>query len=279
MTKSVKYKIIKGKLTFSDENGQIIDGAVEYGGSLDLSGTQITALPENLTVGGSLNLEGTQITALPDDLTVGGSLNLEGTQITALPDDLTVGGWLNLSGTQITALPDDLTVGGWLNLSGTQITAAEEKKVNRNTADLSFKIKIAIEAKFNLRGFSIADGILARILSSKNAVKKVIPVGKKKPLYLVTDGNGNFSHGETIREARADLVYKTIAKFDGELPEKAAVKEWIGIYRAVTGACSTGTKMFIEEKGLALEAVMTAKEVSKIVTGRYNAEKFKELVR
>ena len=34
----------------------------ENGGSLYLSGTQITALPDNLTVGGSLNLRGTQIT-------------------------------------------------------------------------------------------------------------------------------------------------------------------------------------------------------------------------
>ena len=33
------------------------------GGSLDLEGTQITALPDNLTVGGSLDLRGTQITA------------------------------------------------------------------------------------------------------------------------------------------------------------------------------------------------------------------------
>lgn len=32
------------------------------GGSLDLRGTQITALPDNLTVGGSLDLSGTQIT-------------------------------------------------------------------------------------------------------------------------------------------------------------------------------------------------------------------------
>lgn len=33
----------------------------ENGGSLDLSDTQITALPDNLTVGGSLDLSGTQI--------------------------------------------------------------------------------------------------------------------------------------------------------------------------------------------------------------------------
>ncbi|EKR2129934.1 hypothetical protein JJV50_002981, partial [Salmonella enterica subsp. enterica serovar Paratyphi B] len=33
-------------------------------------------------------------------------LDLSGTSITALPDNLTVGDWLDLSGTSITALPD-----------------------------------------------------------------------------------------------------------------------------------------------------------------------------
>ena len=50
------------------------EGKLYYSGSLDLEGTQITALPENLTVGGSLDLRGTQITALPENLTVGGYL-------------------------------------------------------------------------------------------------------------------------------------------------------------------------------------------------------------
>ena len=53
----------------------------EYNGSLDLRGTQITSLPENLTtIGGSLYLRGTQITSLPENLTtIGGYLDLEGT--------------------------------------------------------------------------------------------------------------------------------------------------------------------------------------------------------
>jgi len=48
------------------------------GGTLDLSGTAITALPEGLTVGGGLDLRGTAITALPGGLTVGGWLDLRG---------------------------------------------------------------------------------------------------------------------------------------------------------------------------------------------------------
>lgn len=50
-------------------------------GALDLKGTNITALSDNLTVGGFLDLEGTNITALPDNLTVGGGLFLRGTNI------------------------------------------------------------------------------------------------------------------------------------------------------------------------------------------------------
>ena len=47
---------------------------------------------ENFSFGGSLDLRGTQITALPDGLTVGGYLDLRDTQVTELPDGLTVGG-------------------------------------------------------------------------------------------------------------------------------------------------------------------------------------------
>ncbi len=107
------------------------------GGWLDLSGTSITSLPDNLTVGGWLNLCNTGITSLPDNLTVGGGLDLRGTSITALPDNLTVGGWLDLSNTGITALPDNLTVGGSLYLSDTGITTLPDNLTVGGGLDLS----------------------------------------------------------------------------------------------------------------------------------------------
>ena len=67
------------KILTLDEAKRLMD---QNGGSLYLSNTGITALPENLTVGGSLYLSGTGITALPKNLTVGGWLNLSGTGIT-----------------------------------------------------------------------------------------------------------------------------------------------------------------------------------------------------
>ena len=61
-------------------------------GYLYLRGTNITTLPEGLSVGGYLDLRGLNITTLPEGLSVGGYLYLEGTNITTLPESLSVGG-------------------------------------------------------------------------------------------------------------------------------------------------------------------------------------------
>jgi hypothetical protein len=92
-------------------------------GNLDLAGTPITSLPDNLTVQGSLYLDDTPIKSLPDNLTVHGTLTLVGTQITALPDNLIVDESLWLDDTPIKSLPDNLTVGGNLDLRSTPITS------------------------------------------------------------------------------------------------------------------------------------------------------------
>jgi uncharacterized protein (TIGR02996 family) len=92
------------------------------GGDLDLGGTYVRKLPENLTVGGNLNLSWLPITTLPDNLTVNGNLDLGGTYVRNLPENLTVGQSLSLWGTEIIVLPENLTVGGNLNLSWLPIT-------------------------------------------------------------------------------------------------------------------------------------------------------------
>ena len=136
----------------------IKDGKPFYGGYLDLSGTGITALPDNLTVGGSLDLSGTGITALPDNLTVGGSLDLSDTGITALPDNLTVGGYLDLSDTGITALPDNLTVGGSLDLSDTGITALPDNLTVGGYLDLSGTGITALPDNLTVGGYLYLSG-------------------------------------------------------------------------------------------------------------------------
>ena len=102
----------------------------------------LTALPENLCVGGELSLNlCTSLRALPEkNLSVGANLALNFcTSLTALPENLCVGDSLFLDGcTGLTALPENLCVGGDLVLDGcTGLTALPENLCVGGCLDLN----------------------------------------------------------------------------------------------------------------------------------------------
>ena len=99
-------------------------------GDLDLDGTPIQSLPDNLHVGGDLNLYGTPIQSLPDNLYVGRNLDLQGTPIQYLPDNLHVGGSLWLNGTPIQSLPDNLRTGLEIDIINTPLSKNDELVAN-----------------------------------------------------------------------------------------------------------------------------------------------------
>ena len=118
-----------------------------------------------------------------------------------------------------------------------------------------------------------SDNLFTYVISNRKGVKKV-ETEKGEVLFVVSDDNGNSAHGKTIKQAREDLVYKVIAESDVKIPKKATGKEWIGIYRAATGACSTGIKMFVESTGKSLEDTYTAEQIAKLVQGQFGEEQF-----
>ncbi len=117
------------------------------------------------------------------------------------------------------------------------------------------------------------DGMFTYVLSNRNGVKKVRDE-KGNVFYIVSDDNGNSAHGKTIKEARNDLVYKATVKFDGKVPDSATGKDWVGLYRAITGACSVGIKAFVEEIGKSLDDVYTREQICELVRGRFGESKF-----
>jgi hypothetical protein len=122
------------------------------------------------------------------------------------------------------------------------------------------------------------DNIFSRVISVKSGVKKV-RTEDGKILFIVSDDKGNSAHGETIAEARNDLIYKAVTKFEGEVPEQATGKEWVGIYRSITGACAVGVKMFVEKTGKSLNETYTAQEICDLVVGQYGGQEFSKKVR
>ena len=244
-------------------------GHIEVSGSIDLG--RLTSLPESasLTVGGNLYLY--NLTSLPESasLTVGGGLNLRG--LTSLPESasLTVGGGLNLY--NLTSLPESasLTVGGGIY----PIRLNTPKRLNQQSD---------VEAIFNARGFTIADGILAKIISKRGNIKRVMIVGKQIVSYLISDGNGKHAHGETIKQARESLAFKTarrdVDQYRGmKLTTKKTPAEWAFVYRVITGACQSGTQHFIEMKGK-LKAKYTLAEIIEQTRGAFGSERFREVV-
>ena len=163
-------------------------------GNLYLSGTEITELPDNLTVGGWLDLSGTEITELPDNLTVGGDLYLSGTKITELPDNLTVGGNLYPSGTKITELPDNLTVGGDILINWDTVTGNPTYK----------KLK---DGDYVPHRYLYADGILTQVKSCHEVNGYTLYSGKIKGRSVVSDGK-YYAHCKNLRDGIADIAFK-----------------------------------------------------------------------
>ena len=217
--------------------------------------------------GGYLDLYGTKITALPDNLTVGDNLFLNGTSITALPDNLTVGGSLYLRGTNITALPDNLTVGGSLYLRGTSITNREHYQ--------SLKEGDCVPGKY-----IYCDGILTHIKRKRQFGKYTYYVGKIKRKNVIYDGT-HYAHCESFRDGIADLEFKSAKDRGAEqyrsytLDTSLTPEEAKTMYRIITGACRPGTQSFVDGLGK-LKDRYTVREIITLTEGHYGAETFRK---
>lgn len=100
-----------------------------------------------------------------------------------------------------------------------------------------------------------ADEIFSKIVEQRGNVYHVLLDGDedKEITYLVTDGEGNWSHGYTLKEAKDDLLYKIGNRNKDDykkltLESELSFEEAIKCYRVITGACSFGTKNYIDKK-------------------------------
>ena len=129
----------------------------------------------------------------------------------------------------------------------------------------------------------IADSILSKVITKKGNVRKVrnFNVDTKEydsPSYLI-EQDGQFAHGATIKEAKEDLAYKLLDRdmsgyenytLDTTLP----LDKMIVMYRSITGACSQGTRNFVER--IDKKEEYSIKEIIKITENQYGGQTFKE---
>ena len=203
-----------------------------------------------------------------------GYLNARKADANAFPVLAQVGGNLDARDCPAGTFPVLAQVGGSLYAEGCPAGAFAKVKTNCE------RVRKDIFDAFKAAGFHFADGILAKIVASKGRVYRVVIVGQSAVSYVVEGGDGIYSHGATLREARESLIYKigsrdTTPFKSWTLETKKPLGEMIGAYRAITGACEQGVRNFVESKGVTAKSLTVADAIA-LTTGSYRADEFKK---
>ena len=128
--------------------------------------------------------------------------------------------------------------------------------------------------------YILIDGIFCELLSKKRNVFTCKKINNDKQFFIVSDNEGNYSHGNTIKEAKEDLIFKISNrdKSDYErlnLDSVLTYKEAIKCYRVITGACSFGTKGFCNNR-LKKKAKYSIKEIIELTVNEYGNKTFEQ---
>ena len=283
---------VKDKCDFSHSTFDNLPNVMEIRSSLDLDSTPITELPEGLKlIYDSLDMCNTKVTKLPDNLVVYGGLRLDNTPINELPEGLVVDYNLFLSNVNLKDYSN-------LHKVCTNFIVTEEKyeEIKDTLAkhikkERWFNNEFLITFEPNYKGAYLfenkngkyinADGLLGEIVEQKGNVYHIRFGIIEDIIYLVTDGEGKWAHGRTLEDAKADLIYKVSNKNKDDyknltLESELSFEDAIVCYRVITGACSFGTKDFVEHKlGENRKNKYTVKEIIELTECEYGNTTFK----
>ncbi len=139
-----------------------------------------------------------------------------------------------------------------------------------------------INGNFNGEPHIIADGILSKIVNKKGDVYKVINYNETKQSYLIkkeVSGKAYYSHGKTLKEAKDSIIFKIsdrdLTKWKHlKSSDKVTFEEAIQLYRDVTGACSEGTKYFVDQNKDKKKKSYLIKELIELTKEQYGSEIF-----
>ena len=245
--------------------------APTVGGTLNLS--SVLEIPEgfNPTVGGSLNLSSVQKLPKGFSPTVWRYLLLD--SIKVLPEGFSpiVGGALEAPLAEAVPKGFNPTVEWCVYMGGRSLDSSEYTKKKMNFID--FK-----------NGFIKCDGVFMQVVSHKGNVWKGCRFGSSDDLYLVSDGNNRYAHGETLKQAKEDLIFKV----DGRRPDDfehltaesvLSFEESIIAYRVITGACSYGVKDYIRNRLPQKQEEFRMSEVIRLTRNEYGGENFSKFIK
>lgn len=174
----------------------------------------------------------------------------------------------------LTTLPENaqLTAGGYLDLRSGRVCRGDK------APEEVLRLRYIWRNKEYIKVY----GIFTKIISERGNVMRVRRIARKKIEYLVTDGDGRWAHGATLKEAKESLIYKITSrdttKYEAwTLDTEISHAEAIEAYRTITGACALGTRHFCETiLGDKKKDRYTVAEVIELTKGQYGSETFRK---
>jgi acetyltransferase-like isoleucine patch superfamily enzyme len=209
--KLVSSMVINDDLDLSFSDITEVPDNITINGNLDLYNSKIRKIGKNLVVKGNCDLSQLPIEELPDNVSIGGSLNLSYSKIRKIGKNLVVNGYCDLRYTPIEELPDNVSIGGNLDLSFSNIKKIGKNLVVKSSCDLSHTPIEELPDNVNVVG---------NLYLSYSNIKKI---GKN----LVVNGNCSLSSTpiEEILDnvsigGNLDLFYSKIRKIGKNLVVK-----------------------------------------------------------
>ena len=129
--------------------------------------------------------------------------------------------------------------------------------------------------------YILVDDMFCEVIHKRGNVWKAKTVNKRNVFYIVTDGNGKYAHGDTIKNARSSLAYKINEDASIENYKSLTVDsvltfaEAIQCYRVITKACEFGVKSFVSERDIKARSY-TIREMIALTNGRYGSKAFEQ---
>lgn len=211
--------------------------------------------------GGNLDLTGSEIECLPNNLIVHGFLSLRDSKIKKLPENLIVEDFLDINDTAISEIPKGLIVKGDFFCSA--LLGKKKGKPRR----------VRIYERQIIFGRFICCN--RRLIEFKRVTEKfgyTIYVGANKTKNVVIDGQ-YFSVCSSIKSGILDVMYKKNRDKAEELygnytlDTVVNMSEVIVLYRTVTGACRKGSESFLESLHRTDKQV-TVREIIRVTKGQ-----------
>ena len=251
----------------------VIYGFTEITGDLDCSiADKDAAFPNLTTIGGNADFRGW--TGSADKLTtIGGNAYFRGwkgsaDKLTTIGGNAYFRGWTG-SADKLTTIGGDAYFQGW---------TGSAEQIKANAGEIAKTIcRDSQKAAFAALGLVLVDGILAKLVSKRGPVSRVVIIGQTNQSYIV-ERDGETAHGATLAEARADLLMKlgnrdTTPYKAWTIKTKVSLEDMIVAYRTIAGACGQGCSHFLAGKNY--PAKVSVEFIISETIGKYGHETFK----